>query len=586
MYVQMAKQRSTTDAKQGFTLRTAGGVQVPPSKVRAEALLPPASSSEEPLDDLRNYTHVRFTAVATGGLAAPEHAAVQQHVMSHLGLDTTEQFLVFMEVYGYWLGNGSLDTDNRRVAFGLHKHEDKAWLKTELPRLLGRVGWHSYASGHIEVVCITDARWWSFFYELCGYKANYSGAVSESDDGELRQLNDENDGATEDEVATEDNAPAHAEALFDALVPSHDVGVKSAKWFPTWVWCLEKESLRRMLEGLCRADGKRRSDERLIYTSDIKFRDALLRVMLHSGYTPHFTLMYRAGTIRGYSKDHGIISLAAYARLSAAEQRTCVAVTAKHDSWAVHYAEPLASSPETKFASYPVMSRANIQRTVDAGAIWCVTVEHDDHLVVMQRAHRVRGANGAYVRIGGENKVTKASRPVIIGQCGIIVNQEDLPFSDAGVCPDIIMNPHGFPSRMTVGKMIELLGGKAGVMEGKIRDGTAFAGDTVDSLSQVLVQHGFSYSGKDYLTSGITGQPMSAYIFFGPVYYQKLKHMVMDKMHARSRGPRAVLTRQPTEGRSRDGGLRLGEMERVCRSCCCCFFLSNYNPGLFDRIWS
>lgn len=126
------------------------------------------------------------------------------------------------------------------------------------------------------------------------------------------------------------------------------------------------------------------------------------------------------------------------------------------------------------------------------------------------------------------------------------------------------MNPHGFPSRMTVGKMIELLSGKAGTLEGKFKDGTAFAGDKAAVASQVLVQHGFSYSGKDMLTSGVTGETIEAYIFMGPVFYQKLKHMVMDKMHARATGPRAVLTRQPTEGRSRDGGLRLGEMERDC----------------------
>lgn len=150
------------------------------------------------------------------------------------------------------------------------------------------------------------------------------------------------------------------------------------------------------------------------------------------------------------------------------------------------------------------------------------------------------------------------------GVCGLIVDPADLPFSDQGIVPDIIMNPHGFPSRMTVGKMIELLAGKAGVLSGTLQYGTAFGGSKVDDMSRLLVAHGFSYCGKDYLTSGITGEPLSVYVFFGPVYYQKLKHMVLDKMHARSRGPRAVLTRQPTEGRSRDGGLRLGEMERDC----------------------
>ncbi len=150
------------------------------------------------------------------------------------------------------------------------------------------------------------------------------------------------------------------------------------------------------------------------------------------------------------------------------------------------------------------------------------------------------------------------------GVCGLIVPQVDMPFSDRGICPDIIMNPHGFPSRMTVGKMLELLSGKAGVLKGKFEYGTAFGGSKAEEMSRVLVECGYQYAGKDYLTSGITGQPLEAYVYMGPIYYQKLKHMVVDKMHARSRGPRSVLTRQPTEGRSRDGGLRLGEMERDC----------------------
>lgn len=157
------------------------------------------------------------------------------------------------------------------------------------------------------------------------------------------------------------------------------------------------------------------------------------------------------------------------------------------------------------------------------------------------------------------------------GVIGAIVPQSDLPFSGRGVSPDLVMNPHGFPSRMTVGKLLELLGSKAAVAAlGRPAFGTAFAdgpgghGDGVTALSEALVASGFSYDGRDALTCGVSGESLGAYVFMGPVYYQKLKHMVVDKMHARARGPRVVLTRQPTEGRSRDGGLRLGEMERDC----------------------
>lgn len=150
------------------------------------------------------------------------------------------------------------------------------------------------------------------------------------------------------------------------------------------------------------------------------------------------------------------------------------------------------------------------------------------------------------------------------GVVGLIAHMADMPFSDSGVTPDIIMNPHGFPSRMTVGKMLELLAGKAAVHSGEFGYGTPFGGTPVEHASATLVRSGFSYGGKDYMTSGITGEPLPFYVFTGPIYYQKLKHMVQDKMHSRARGPRALLTRQPTEGRSRDGGLRLGEMERDC----------------------
>jgi len=150
------------------------------------------------------------------------------------------------------------------------------------------------------------------------------------------------------------------------------------------------------------------------------------------------------------------------------------------------------------------------------------------------------------------------------GVVGLIVPQADMPFSDYGLNPDIIMNPHGFPSRMTVGKMIELVSGKAAILEGTFADATSFKNNEVEQTCEILVKNGYSYSGKDIFTSGTTGEQFEAYIFYGPVFYQRLKHMVADKMHCRARGPRAILTRQPTEGRSNDGGLRLGEMERDC----------------------
>nr|UXY87667.1 second-largest subunit of RNA polymerase III [Cryptomonas curvata] len=150
------------------------------------------------------------------------------------------------------------------------------------------------------------------------------------------------------------------------------------------------------------------------------------------------------------------------------------------------------------------------------------------------------------------------------GICGLINSEGNLPFSSEGNIPDLIMNPHGFPSRMTIGKMIELIGSKISSLLGKFFDGTPFKKFDIKLAQKKLTTLGFSKNCKDFFFSGETGYPLQMFVFSGPVFYQKLKHMVRDKMHARGRGPRSGLTRQPIEGRSKGGGLRFGEMERDC----------------------
>ncbi|CAG8458499.1 15736_t:CDS:10 [Acaulospora morrowiae] len=163
-----------------------------------------------------------------------------------------------------------------------------------------------------------------------------------------------------------------------------------------------------------------------------------------------------------------------------------------------------------------------------------------------------------------------ASRHGQKGTIGITYRQEDMPFTAEGITPDLVINPHAIPSRMTIGHLVECLLGKVSTKTGNEGDATPFTDVTVEAISQSLKSVGYQSRGFEVMYNGHTGRKLAAQVFLGPTYYQRLKHMVDDKIHStqnvssRARGPVQILTRQPVEGRSRDGGLRFGEMERDC----------------------
>lgn len=194
-------------------------------------------------------------------------------------------------------------------------------------------------------------------------------------------------------------------------------------------------------------------------------------------------------------------------------------------------------------------------RQEEHGTVESVFITEDEEgnkiVQVKTRDHRIPELGDKFATSHGQK-----------GVIGAIVPEEDIPFTSNGIKPDVMFNPHGLPSRMTVGYLLELLAGKVGCVSGKTIDGTSFSGASKKELEEQLEKLGFRFDGKETMYNGVTGKRMVSKIFVGDLYYLKLKYMVGNKLHGRASGKVALLTRQPIEGRSRGGALRLGEMEQ------------------------
>jgi DNA-directed RNA polymerase beta subunit len=191
----------------------------------------------------------------------------------------------------------------------------------------------------------------------------------------------------------------------------------------------------------------------------------------------------------------------------------------------------------------------------EAGTVDAVFVTHDKE---GNRLIQIRMREVRVPEVGDKFSVPHGQKGIV----GLVADEENVPFSVGGIKPNIMFNPHGIPSRMTVAYLMDVLAGKLAALSGSIVDASAFSGETIGNLEDGLKKLGFRANGKEVMYNAVTGERMPVKIFIGSMFYLKLKYMVADKIHARASGKIALLTRQPIAGRARGGALRLGEMEQ------------------------
>ncbi|MEO0236806.1 MAG: hypothetical protein ABIN35_01045 [candidate division WOR-3 bacterium] len=289
------------------------------------------------------------------------------------------------------------------------------------------------------------------------------------------------------------------------------------KYLPEWVWSLNQHQSYILLNSICLFNLSMSQSAKYSYqTMSSQLANDLQRLALHAGLSANL-LFENKGNFWEHREQYVVeINLNDLYHRPTINDQNQVYID-KVDQWENY-----------------------------TGKVYCCTVPSG--LIYVRR-------QGIPVWIGNSRCSQK-------GTVGILYRSIDLPFNCYGWVPDIIMNPHGIPSRMTIGKLLETLLGRIAVNECEIQDATPFIDFDFNQFKQTLRKYGMDELGNEVMYNGQTGQMDRVVFFYGPTYYQRLKHMVLDKIHSRESGPVQLLTRQPAEGRSRDGGLRIGEMER------------------------
>jgi len=309
----------------------------------------------------------------------------------------------------------------------------------------------------------------------------------------------------------------------------------------------------------------------------------VVAIMTHTGYNQEDSLLFNKGSI-----DRGLF------------QATIYHTEKDEDKQKINGDEEIRCKPDPaktkgmKFANYNKVNGKGIipentlvkNRDVIISKVTPIKENKNDHTKLIKYEDQSRiyktdeetyvdknyidrngdGYNFAKVRLRAVRKPVIgdkfSSRSGQKGTIGDIIPEEDMPFTRTGIKPDLILNPHAIPSRMTIGQLKETVLAKTLLELGLFGDGTSFGDLDIQTIREELLKNGFESNGNELMYNGLTGEQMECSIFIGPVFYQRLKHMVADKQHSRAIGPMVNLTRQPAEGRSRDGGLRFGEMER------------------------